>query len=320
MEPTQKPKASPKDFFLHIGAIAVLYFIVVNLVQLVFQTIDFAFPPTPEAAGYIPGVSFPIAALIIGFPLYLALMWIVARGEAKDPAKRDISVRRWLSYLTLFIAGAAIAIDLIYLLTAFLRGDQITTGFLLKVFSALVIAGVIFGHYLTDIRASGQFRKHFAIGGIILVVAAIAFGFSVFGSPATQRAMRFDEERVGDLQTIQWQIVEYWQAKQTVPEELSSLNDPTRGVQVPVDPKTGEAYKYEKFSATGFKICATFELESVKEGFAATQYVEKPIPAPGIESVVRPFVEQDYWTHGAGETCFTRTIDPSYYPKTTVTR
>ena len=59
METTiQKPKTTPKDFFLNLGAIAILYFLVINLIQLVFQAIDFAFPRVPEAAGYIPDVSF----------------------------------------------------------------------------------------------------------------------------------------------------------------------------------------------------------------------------------------------------------------------
>ncbi len=320
MEPqiqNQKPKLSPKDFFLHIGAIAALYFLVINLTQLVFQTIDFAFPRTPEATGYIPDVSFPIAALIIGFPLYLILMNIVARNEATDPAKKELSVRKWLAYLTLFVAGAAIAVDLIILLTAFLRGEEITTGFILKVLVALVVAGIVFGYYLSDLRYRGNrpVRIYFMTGGGILVVAAIVFGFSVFGSPVTQRALRFDSERIGDLQLIQSYLIDDWQAKNTVPASLGALNDPTRGVEVPSDPKTGEPYQYERLSATSFRLCAIFERESVKSGVSTARLV-KPIYAPGETSL---FVGGEYWDHAAGTGCFERTIDPSYFPKTVTT-
>src|SRR3989339_529527 len=211
-------RTTPKDFFLHIGAIAALYFIVINLVQLVFQTIDAAFPVTPESAGAIPNISFPIAALIIGFPLYLLLMRLIASVETVDPAKRDLSVRRWLSYLTLFIAGVAIAVDLILLLNRFLAGEEITTGFVLKVLAALVIAGIIFGYYLSDLRYHGirSIKGYFALAGGIAIIAAIVFGFTVFGTPATQRALRFDVERVGDLQSIQYSAVEYWRTKGAV--------------------------------------------------------------------------------------------------------
>lgn len=313
----QKPKTTPKDFFLHIGTIAALYFLVINLIQLVFQTIDVAFPPTPESAGFIPSISFPIAALIIGFPLYLLLMRIALRGETLDPSKRELSVRKWLAYLTLFIAGAAIAIDLIYLLNRFLGGEEITTGFIVKVIAVLIIAGVVFGYYLSDLRYHGArpVRGYFAAGGGVLVIAAIVFGFSVFGSPATQRALRFDTERVSDLQLIQSYIVNDWQAKNTVPNTLAALNDPTRGVNVPSDPRTGESYQYEKLGATSFRLCATFERESTNSR-ASAFYSAKPLYAPGETG---PFITVEYWDHGAGVGCFERTIDPSYFPKTVTT-
>ena len=321
METTiQKPKTTPKDFFLNLGAIAILYFLVINLIQLVFQAIDFAFPRVPEAAGYIPDVSFPIAALIIGFPLYLVLMNVVARGEIADPTKRELSVRKWLAYLTLFVAGAAIAVDLIILLTAFLRGEEITVGFMLKILAALVLAGTIFGYYLSDLRYHGArpIRGYFAAGGGVLVIVAIAFGFSVFGSPATQRAMRFDEDRMRDLQLIQEFVINDWQAKNIVPASLSALNDPTRGVEVPLDPKTGEAYQYEKLSVTSFKMCATFERESAKTGISTRYPVEYPTK-PYIYGESGPFVGGEYWDHAAGTVCFERTIDPSYFPKIVTT-
>jgi ABC-type antimicrobial peptide transport system permease subunit len=318
---TQKPKTPPKDFFLNLGAIAVLYFLVINLTQLVFQTIDVAFPPTPESAGIIPSISFPIAALIIGFPLYLLLIRIAVRGEIIDPAKRELPVRKWLAYLTLFIAGAAIAIDLIFLLNRFLGGEEITIGFVLKVVAVLVIAGVIFGYYISDLRYQGTrpMRTYFAAGGAVLVITAISFGFLVFGSPATQRALRFDNDRVSDLQTIQGQIISYWQAKNTVPDALNTLNDSTRGVQVPNDPVTGKVYGYEKLSAISFKICADFERESPKTGTAAYYSVPKPISVPTSSERTGPFIGGEYWDHAAGTVCFERTIDPSYFPKTVIT-
>lgn len=321
MEPTtQKPKTTPKDFFLNLGAIAALYFLVINLIQLVFQTIDVAFPPTPESAGVIPSISFPIAALIIGFPLYLLLIRITVRGETVDPTRRELPVRKWLAYLTLFIAGAAIAIDLIYLLNRFLGGAEITVGFILKVIAVLVLAGIIFGYYISDLRYRGArpMKTYFAVGGAVLVITAIGFGFSVFGSPATQRALRFDAERVSDLQTIQYQVITYWQAKNAVPATLNELNDPTRGVQVPTDPYTGKAYGYKKLSATSFKICADFERESPKTGTAAYYAVPKIVSTPEAPLGMSPFIGGgEYWDHGVGTVCFERTIDPSYFPKTT---
>lgn len=300
---------TPKDFFLHIGAIAALYFVVINLVRLVFQTIDAAFPTAPEYAGMVPSISFPIAALIIGFPIYLVLMRLIASVEATDPAKRELSVRRWLAYLTLFIAGVAIAVDLIVLLNRFLAGEEITIGFSLKVLASLVIAGIIFGYYLADLRAHAvrSTKGYFAWGGGVVIVAAIVCGFVVFGSPATQRALRFDAERVSDLQTIQYAAVDYWNTKKTVPASLDELKDPVKGVAIPTDPKTLESYEYEMISPLSFRLCATFERAS-KAG--VTSIAEKMYyPTSGV------FTQEEYWEHAAGRTCFERTIDPERFPK-----
>ena len=40
-----------------------------------------------------------------------------------DVAARTLPVRKWLSYFTLFVAGGAVAGDLITLVDAFLRGE-----------------------------------------------------------------------------------------------------------------------------------------------------------------------------------------------------
>ena len=309
MEPIQqKPKTSPKDFFLNLGAIFLLYFLVVNIITLLFQTIDTAFPRS-LAEGYYgaPDISFPLAALIIGFPFFIYLSRVLHIGETAEPEKRELSVRKWLTFITLFIAGATMVVDLIILLSTFLRGDEITTGFILKVFAVLIIAGFIYGYYISDLRYKGvkPIKKYFAYGATAFTVLVIAWGFSVFGSPATQKAMRYDTERVSSLQSIQYQILEYWQAKKTVPENLNGLKDEIRGVTVSVDPLTGESYGYEKISATSFKLCATFEREGGKSD-ALNSALAKPVMIGGMVS--------EYWGHDAGIVCFERTIDPTRYP------
>lgn len=306
METTlQRPKTTPKDFFLHIGAVLALYFLVVNLVRLLFATIDAAFPPTPESAGFIPDVSFPIAALIVGFPVYLFLMHLALRGEVEDPGRRELPVRRWLSYLTLFIAGAAIVIDLVFLLTAFLRGEEITAGFLLKVLAVLAVAATVFGYYLSDLRRRGRnTERYFAAGGALLIALSIIFGFSVFGSPATQRAVRFDLERVGDLQTIQWQVLSYWQRKGALPSALDDLKDPLSGFDIPVDPVSAAPYEYHLKGPLSFELCASFARPSHP---ASRLYHTAPKPVPfGGDAT---FFKED-WQHQEGRECFERTIDP----------
>lgn len=308
METTQKQHTSPKDFFINLGVIGLLYFLIINTITLLFSSIDVAFPKTIDASYYIPDISFPLAALIVGFPLFLALSALLRKSETVDSSKKDLPVRKWLTYLTLFVAGLVALGDLIYLLSTFLRGEEITTGFVLKVLILFVLAGITFAYYLLDVRYQGGLPIHKIFAGVasFFVVASIVFGFSTFGSPATQKAKRFDAERISGLQSIQYQVLDYWQTKKTVPSNLSDLSDPIRGFSIPRDPKTDASYEYEKLSTTNFRLCAVFERAGgTYEGVSGAETAPVVVGMGGIS---------EYWGHDAGRVCFDRTIDPERYP------
>jgi len=91
------------------------------------------------------------ASLVIAFPVFLLLSRQIAAAIARDPVKRLSPVRRWLTYLTLFLAATALIGDLTTLVYNAL-GGELTTRFVLKVATVGAIAGTIFGYYLRDVR------------------------------------------------------------------------------------------------------------------------------------------------------------------------
>lgn len=154
--------------------------------------------------------------------------------------------------------------------------------------------------------------KYYTYSIILVALAAIVAGFFMVGSPKEERMRRFDGERVAHLQQLQWNIIEYWQSKGKLPAKLADLNDPTRGVIVPVDPdpdKKGEPYGYEIKGPETFELCATFQTETVSEDFSS-RIAKKPIPA---EPSFGGISGSDVWTHGVGLTCFDRTIDKDFF-------
>ncbi|MBX4210546.1 hypothetical protein KW783_01085 [Candidatus Parcubacteria bacterium] len=296
-------KTSPKDFFLHLGAIVALYYSAIALLNLLFTVINYKFP---DALSYsdIRSSSFFLASLIIVFPVFLILSWLLNKDYVSFPEKLDLPVRRWLTTITLFVAGLVIAGDLVVLINTYLRGE-ITTRFVYKVLAVLVITAVIFGYYIMDLRDRTNRRsrnKLFAIISIVIVLGSLVIGFIVMGSPTTQRLRRFDEQKISDLQNVQYEILNYWNAKATVPTSFNDLKDPLFGYDTPVDPQGGQ-YTYSKKSNSSFEICADFNLDSNNSGI--NQYGR---PYSG------EFKEPENWKHGKGKTCFTRTIDPTRYP------
>ena len=145
---------------------------------------------------------------------------------------------------------------------------------------------------------------------IIIAVVAISIvaGFFVLGTPQAERLKKLDDTRISNLQDIQWQIINYWQTKKTLPENLDLLVNETQGTRPPVDPETQSVYEYKILDSKKltFELCATFAAENSS---MANESQPKVIYGPyGQEPA------QWNWQHKIGRTCFERTIDPDMYP------
>lgn len=299
-----RPKMTPKDFFLYLAAAATLYVSAGSLLGLLFRTIDASFPDALSYGDfYSSGIRFAIAALIVAFPLFLVVSWRIQKDIAHDTSRAAIAIRKWYIGFTLFVAGAAVAGDLVAVVNAFL-GGELAARFFLKALAVLVVAGAVFGYYLYALRRSPQSKPSKTLIGvaIVAVLAALVWGFAVLGSPSAQRDLRFDERRVNDLQSIQWQVIDYWQGKEALPATLDTLSDPVRGFRVPVDPETDEAYAYRVTGARSFELCATF-----------ARVLGEKESASLARDYYGPSAEWS-WAHDVGEACFERTIDPDFFP------
>src|SRR3989344_1492876 len=304
-----KPKVTPKDFFLWAGAMVALYGSVISFITLLFQYINYAYPD-PLAYYYVEPYSgsmrFAMATLIVLVPVTILLMRYIRKDIARDAMKSELWVRRWALVLTVFFAGFTVVGDLIALVNGFLGGD-LTTRFALKVLVVLFVAGVAFLHFLADLRGYWNTNpgraKTVGLAAGVLVLIAIVSGFFIMGTPGEVRLFRFDDQKVSDLQNIQWQIVNFWQQKEALPASLEELNDPLSGYILPVDPQSGETYRYERTSNSSFKLCATFNVASDEQPGGA-----KTTPVGPYGSI------EGNWQHPAGEHCFDRTIDPERYP------
>ena len=311
-----KPKTTAKDFFLWAGAMVTFYWSVIAFILLTFDYINYTFPNVLSyypADPYQSGISYEMASVIVLLPIYMLLMWLIRRDAFADASKKEIWVRRWAIILTLFVAGIAVAADLITLLTTFLSGEALTTAFLLKVLIVFLVAVGVFLHFIADLKGywdAFPLRKRYVVIGVaVLALATIVAGFFIVGTPAEARLARFDAEKVSDLQNIQSQVVYYWQAKQKLPATITDLENSLAYGPLPLDAQTGESYAYQATGALSFKLCADFNAESrTNIDYAETRAVVSPLEG------AKGMMPQDNWQHGAGQVCFERTIDPAFYP------
>lgn len=281
------------------GAVIALYGSIGAFLALTFEYVN-RFLPDPALSysypAYDGGVRFAMASLIVLAPVAALLFTLIRRDIEAEPARAHIGVRRFAIVCTLFLASAMLIIDLITLITTFL-GGELTLRFGLKTLIVFLVGALVFMHFIADSKGYWiAFPKRARVIGIavaVLALVTVVSGFFIIGSPRDARTARIDDRRVSDLQSIQWQVVHFWQQKRALPAALEELNDPISSFMVPADPETGVPYGYERTSDSSFRLCAEFG---------------------GSRGAVRTVSEMDSWQHDAGRTCFDRTIDPELYP------
>lgn len=154
--PKPRPYLSAREAFLYLTLFTTLYLSAYHLGSLLFRLIEQAWPDPADNEFMLmqldSSMRWSTASVIIAFPVFLFLAHYLGKELARSPAKRQSAVRRWLTYLTLFLAAVVLIVDMITLVNNVL-GGELSLRFLLKVVVAALIAGTIFGYYLWDLRS-----------------------------------------------------------------------------------------------------------------------------------------------------------------------
>ena len=302
---------SPKDVFLDIWTVATLYVSAGFLISLLFDFVNYYLPDAANPYFSADSLRWSVAILLTIFPTHVIAQWLLQKEYSKEPAKRERRLHKWLLYLTLFLAAAAIVGDLATLIYNFL-GGELSARFILKVLSVALVAGGILSYYILDLRREGVKLSSASIWLvrviIVFVAVAVIGAFFVAGSPFRQRDVKIDEQRINHLQTIQNEIVyNYWQNKRELPPSLGALRNDITGFAPPVDPETSSPYEYLKTGDLSFELCGVFTTSNLNDPKA--RFVPEAFPYGK---------SPENWQHASGRVCFNRTIDPALYPKTQV--
>lgn len=303
-------KMSPRDVFLQLWVVGSLYVSVGFFLALIFQYANYFFPDIANPYSFsADSVRWGVALLICVFPTHVYVMKLLHKDYLAAPEKRGTKLRKWLLYFTLFLAAIMFIVDVAYLVFYFLSGE-VSMRFILKVLTIAATAGGVFWYYLNDLKRKEvelpQSAKLFIQGAFAVVVITIIGAFFVSGSPFAARDRKIDVQRVNDLQSIQSQILAYWQTKGKLPTTLSDTRDDIIGFVPPMDPETGKPYEYTVSGPETFALCATFTRESLEDNNTATRFMPPDYYAP-------QFSGENSWAHGAGKVCFERTIDKEKY-------
>lgn len=291
-----------RNFALQLGSLIALYISLSAVIAVLFGVINIAYPDAIENYweydGAQQGIRFGIAMLIVFFPTYIILTRMVNQIRRKETGTY-LTLTKWLVYLSLLVGGGILLGDFVAVILMYLNGE-ITLRFILKAVTLSAVIGSAFYYYILDAR--GYWNKHedksklFAAGAGIAAIVVLVLGFINSDTPQEARQMRFDQQQITDLSDMQWRIEDHYRIENSLPENIEMLYI---GIDAPTTPEGRMAYRYTVTEATAYELCATF-------AFASSN---KSADAPLFEgSQKNPY---NNWDHGAGETCFERTVDPN---------
>jgi hypothetical protein len=256
--------------------------------QILFALIEHWLPDAVADRAYMYAslrsyLTWPIASVMAGLPAYLWVTRMLVVEVEAAPARQSSGVRRWLTYLALFITAGTLVGDAIALLAGVLEGE-VTLRFLLKVGVVAGIAGPIFLWHFAWLRRepsgaaalpSGDRVWGMAVAGVCTVVVAAAI--FVQGTPGTLREYAADRQRIRQLH----EMARMLHNKKLMTGEALPAAGPLAGQ--PGDPETGAPYEYRPLEGTRYELCAVFARKTRRPANATA----------------------DMWDHPAGRHCYT---------------
>jgi hypothetical protein len=282
-----------KYAFYYLLSLVALIFVSINSGIIVFQLINHFIPDT--LSNYSDSVSqemirFAIASLIFATPVFYWMQMLINQGLVKKDIALAAPIRRWLTYLIIFISSVVILVWLIMTTTSFLNGE-LTLKAILKTLTILLIAGSVFGYYFYDIRkdkvaSTDLVRRIFWIASLAIIAGIFVSALCVMDKPSVVRSERQDQNTLSDLMTIDSAINQYYAANKQLPVDLSVLVN-SAGIYLREESLTddsSQAYRYQVLTAESYQLCANFKL--------ATDRSDKFN------------YSEPRWDHQAGEDCF----------------
>ena len=267
--PRRRPYLSAREAFLYLVLFATLYTTAFNVGAVLFQLVEAWLPDPARRDGHLrfaaDAMRGATAGLIIAFPIFLGLSTHIGREVAREPDKRGSKIRKWLTYLTLFVAAMVIIGDLTFLVSRLLSGE-LPGRVAAKVLVVFAIAGTVFSHYLGELRRDERvgaapaplWRMPPRLAAAAVIATTLA-GLFLGGSPGRARARELDAQRLEDLRAIERSVAEWAWDHRRLPATLDELMD-SPGVSGRFhDPVAGTRYEYRVLDSLRYELCATFD-------------------------------------------------------------
>lgn len=251
--------------------------------------------------GYDSGLKFALSALIIATPVFFITMKEIHKNLFSGDLSKDSGIRRWLTYLILFISSVVMIGWLIGVVNSFFAGE-LSLKFGLKALTAIGISAAVFSFYYYDIKRESiegvkdNVISIYLYSSLAVVVVAFVVGVIVVESPKETRNRKLDSALLSNFTQIDSALQDYYWTYEKMPATLDELKADSRYLSDRSfeDPETLEEIKYTVLGDAEYELCATFRTSNMEKPGEPTTY----------------YYEFGNWEHEAGYQCLSQKLRP----------
>jgi len=299
--PQPKRDNAAKFAFLYMISLVALGFVAYSAGAIVFQIINkyISDPVNVLRTSYTcldsGALRFAIAALIVSIPIYYVIARKINRELFMGNLDKESQIRKWLTYLIIFISSVVIIGWLIAVIYQFLEGE-LTIKFILKALTVLAVAGTVLSYYWYDIKREIVFGekntviKIYSRVSLMFVISALIAGTAFVESPQEMRNKKFDRATVDLLSKIESDLETHYRNHEEIPENFGDLFISSMSVSETNRVKNGDII-YNKISDTNYELCAEFKTSNKEE------------------TECNPYWLDNEWQHDAGYQCVEKIIN-----------
>ncbi len=293
---------SAKFAFLYLLSLVALGFVSVNVGQIIFQLINkyiVDILSQNNAAFSSDILKFAIASLVIATPTYYFCNKFIYGSLYKGELDKESGVRKWLTYLIIFIAFLVMIGSLIAILVNFLNG-ALTTQIILKSLTTLVISGIVFSFYFYDIRREktadykDKIIKIYFFASLAVIVLTFVASLFIVESPQVARNRQIDQRVLSNFNELDNNLSNYYQIYKKLPADFSALKAEYKYISDDLlkNPKTQEMFTYQVKGDREYELCATFLTDA----------------SANIQNKDMAYYYDTRWPHGIGYQCLTQKV------------
>lgn len=293
----EEQKNAAKFAFFYLLSLFALLFMSLSVGMIIFQIINKNIVDViNQYSGRFSSeqLKFAISALIISAPIFFVTTWQIFKNLFTGALSKDSQIRKWLTYLVLFVSSVVMIVWLIMTINRFLDGE-LTIKAALKTLTVLVIAASIFSFYFYDIKREevvGKKNKVIQISFyavLVVVVAVFVSSLFIVESPTETRNRKLDETVLNSFNDINNALNDYYSLHKSLPTDLEALSSEFAyvGNEEISDPITKEKFEYRIAADTIYELCANFRTSNLGDENTAYRVT---------------------WPHDQGRQCFKKSL------------